>query len=64
MVSNAIKFTMNGKIEFSSADNSADYIVKIEDNGSGIAEEQLTRIRKILNKELSLILNVSRKTWL
>ncbi|MCW5932077.1 MAG: ATP-binding protein, partial [Bacteroidetes bacterium] len=52
IVSNAIKFTMNGKIEFSSADNSADYIVKIEDNGSGIAEEQLTRIRKILNKEI------------
>ena len=52
IVSNAIKFTMNGKIEFSSADNSTDYIVKIQDNGSGIAEEQLTRIRKILNKEI------------
>lgn len=52
IVSNAIKFTMNGKIEFSSKENSSSYIISIEDNGSGISKEQLNRIRKILNKEI------------
>lgn len=52
IVSNAIKFTMNGKIEFSSKENSSSYIINIEDNGSGIFKEQLNRIRKILNKEI------------
>ncbi|MBS1765105.1 MAG: hypothetical protein JSS90_09085 [Bacteroidetes bacterium] len=53
IVSNAIKFTNNGKIEFSSDYFPSYYEIRIEDNGSGMTSEQLDRIHKILNKDIT-----------
>jgi signal transduction histidine kinase len=51
LVSNAIKFTQNGKITISGNEMKSDYIIQITDSGTGMTSDKLQRIRQTLNNQ-------------
>lgn len=57
IVSNAVKYTRNSTVNIGSTDSNGFTDITISDNGSGIQQSMLQRIKKVLNREQSYFID-------